>query len=211
MKTLTRVSDLLRSLGVSANRVVLDPAPGTATVRDLVRFNDGRINERLYELVDGTLVEKAMGYQESTLAILIGRALGKWSDENGDLGNVSGADGGIRLSKSSARLPDVSFTYWDRFPDGKVPADPVSDLAPDLAVEVLSRSNRPGEMNRTLKDYFRANVRLVWYVDPKSRSVTAYTSPTDAVRYGPNDTLDGGDVLPGFTLTVASLFGRIQF
>lgn len=59
------MSDLLRELGVSGKRVVLDPLPGTATVRELVRFNDTKVNDRLYELVDGTLVEKTVGLRES--------------------------------------------------------------------------------------------------------------------------------------------------
>src|SRR5207237_1801707 len=110
-------------------------------------------NGRLYELVDGTLVEKAMGFKESVIASLIIRALGKWSDDHGDLGLVSGADGSLRLFKSTCRTPDVSFIYWDRLPTRKVPSEPVPHLAPDLAVEVISKGNRPGEMNRKLKDY----------------------------------------------------------
>ena len=210
MKAMTRVSDLLRSLGVPANRVVLDPAPGTATVRDLVRFNDTKPNGRLYELVDGTLVEKETGLRESFIAGALVEWLRVFSRENGNLGMVLGADGNLRLFKKTCRTPDVSFTSWDRLPGRKVPDDPVPHLAPDLAVEVLSRGNRPGEMKRKLKDYFRADVRLVWYVDPKSRTVTVFTSPTESVELGPDETLDGGDVLPGFEVKVADFFAELQ-
>jgi Uma2 family endonuclease len=210
MKTATKMSQLLDSLGVSADRVLLDPLPGTATVRDLARLNDTKPNGRLYELVDGTLVEKAMGASESFIAYLIMKALGRYSDKHGDLGMVLGEAATLRLFKNVCRAPDVSFTYWDRLPNRKVPSEPVPHLAPDLAVEVISKGNRPGEMNRKLKDYFRAKVRVVWHVDPKTRSVKVFTSPTDSVELGPDDTLDGGDVLPGFKLAVASLFADLE-
>lgn len=209
METTFKMSDLLRSLGVSANRVVLDPLPGTATLRDLARFNDTKVNDRLYELVDGTLVEKVMGYRESFIAGVILEALRAYSRENGDLGLVVGADGTVRLFKKICRAPDVSFTYWDRLPDRKVPTAPIPDLAPDLAVEVLSRRNRPGEMKRKLKDYFRAKVRCVWHVDPATRTVLVFTSPTNPVELGEDDTIDGGEVLPGFELPVATLFAQL--
>ena len=87
---------------------------------------------------------------------------------------------------------------------------PVPHLAPDLAVEVISKSNRPGEMKRKLKDYFRSNVRVVWFVDPRTRSVQVFTSLNDVLELGPDDAIDGGDVLPGFELLVASLFKKLE-
>jgi Uma2 family endonuclease len=209
MKTATRMSDLLRSLGVSADRVLLDPAPGTATVRDLARFNDVKPNGRLCELVDGILVLKTVGLRESYIAVLIIGILQEFSRKHGNLGMVTGADGAMRLFKKNCRVPDVAFTSWDRLPNRKVPSESVPHLVPDLAVEVLSKGNRPGEMNRKLKDYFRAGVRMVWHVDPKSRTVSVFTSPDDATVYDESHAVDGGDVLPGFTLSVASLFAEL--
>jgi Uma2 family endonuclease len=202
------VAELLDRLGgVSPRRVRLTPAPGTATAADAVRLHD--TTRRLYELVDGTLVEKVMGAPESFVAMRVGKLIGNYSDARGDLGMVLGADGMIMLMKTLVRIPDVSFTTWDRVPGRRVPNAPVSDLAPDLAVEVLSEGNTREEMERKLKEYFLSEVRLVWYIDPRARTVRAYTSPDEVIEFGPKDTLDGGDVLPGFAVPVASLFEQL--
>jgi Uma2 family endonuclease len=64
-------------------------------------------------------------------------------------------------------------------------------------------------MERQRKEYFLSEVRLVWYIDPRARTVRAYTSPDEVIEFGPKDTLDGGDVLPGFAVPVASLFEQL--
>ena len=78
----------------------------------------------------------------------------------------------------------------------------------DLAVEVLSRGNTPKEMRRKLGEYFEAGVRLVWFVYPKTQTAEVYTSPTEMRRIGKSQSLDGGDVLPGFKLPLRKLFAR---
>ena len=85
----------------------------------------------------------------------------------------------------------------------------IPDLAPDLAVEVLSEGNTKQEMERKLKDYFFAGVRLVWYIDVKKRTVEVYTSPDQGVTLTEGQNLDGGDVLPGFRLPLRQLFARL--
>ena len=82
------------------------------------------------------------------------------------------------------RVPDVCFISWDRFPNRELPAEPIPDLAPDLAIEVLSASNTAGEMQRKLHDYFTAGVRLVWYIDPQTRSAKSYTAEDQFVAVG---------------------------
>ena len=94
-----------------------------------------------------------------------------------DLGNVAGADGALRLMPGLVRIPDVSFISWDRLSDRSIPTDALPDLTPDLAVEILSEGNTPGEMDRKLRDYFFAGTRPVWYIDSQRRSVRVYTSP----------------------------------
>jgi Uma2 family endonuclease len=90
---------------------------------------------------------------------------------------VSGAGGMIRLSPGLVYGPDVAFAAWDRFPDRRVPAAPIPDLVPDLAVEVLRRGNTAREMIRKHRDYFAAGVRLVCIIDPRKQSVNVYASP----------------------------------
>jgi Uma2 family endonuclease len=79
-----------------------------------------------------------------------------------------------------------------------------------LAVEVLSVNNTLKEMERKRKEYFQAGCRLVWEIDPAQRTATVYTSPEDSQVLSESDTLDGGDVLPGFKLPLAQAFTELN-
>ena len=198
------VADLLKRLGnIPASRVRLDPTPGTATEKDVIEVLDRE--NRPCELVDGTLVEKPMGYEESEIAVTIIILLGSFVRRH-KLGIVTGPDGTIRLFPGLVRIPDVAFASWDCFPGRKRPRIPIPHLAPDLVVEVLSKSNTKGEMNRKLQEYFEAGVRLVWIVDPKKRTVRVHTDADQSVLFAAGQSLDGGTVLPGFVLPLSELF-----
>ena len=198
------IADLLKRLGnISASRVRLYPAPGTATEKDVIKVLDRE--NRPCELVDGTLVEKPMGYEESEIAATIIILLGSFVRRH-KLGIVTGPDGSIRLFPGLVRIPDVAFASWDCFPGRKRPRAPIPQLAPDLVVEVLSKSNTKGEMNRKLREYFEAGVRLVWMVQPKQRAVRVYTAVDESVLFVEDQSLDGGAVLPGFVMPVNELF-----
>lgn len=202
------VQDVIRHFpGIAASRIRLEPTPGTATEDDVARIHD--LEGRLFELVDGTLVEKIMGYRESFVAAFLIIRIGNFVLPR-KLGKVSGADGMMKLFPKLVRIPDVAFASWQRFEGGKVPKRPVPSLVPDLAVEVLSEGNRAAEIERKLDDYFRAGVRLVWLVDCDRRTVTVYTSRTDPQVLDSAATLTGGDVLPGFELPLAQLFAQLD-
>jgi Uma2 family endonuclease len=204
------LADLLVQLGeIPIERVRIPPLPGQATAADvLAALNQPQ--RRICELIDGTLVEKAMGYRESQLAALLIELLNGFVRSR-NLGIVSGADGMMRLFPGRVRIPDVGFTSWDRFPNRRRQPEPIPDLAPDLAVEVLSDSNTRAEMRRKREDYFQAGCRLVWEIDPEQRTVTIYTrvDPHDAILTG-NDTLTGDPVLPGFVLPLAAFFQELD-
>ena len=198
------VADLYRRFGpIPFERIRQNPPPGSGTVDDVVRLNDHE--DRLYELVDGVLVEKTVGLEESCIAMKIGRLLGNFVDPR-DLGVLAGEGGTLQLDINLVRIPDVSFISWGRMPRGELPKEPVPHLVPDLAVEVISRSNTPKEMTEKLREYFDKGVRLVWYVRPRSRVVDVYTTPDDFARLTATMQLDGGDVLPGFSVRVGELF-----
>ena len=108
------------------------------------------------------------------------------------------------------RIPDVSFIRWEQFPNRELPPEPIPALAPDLAVEVLSEGNTEAEMQRKLHDYFTAGVRLVWYVDPRTRTAKAYTAEDQCVEFSKQQSLSGGDVLPGFELPLRDLFAQAK-
>jgi Uma2 family endonuclease len=198
------VADLLRRLGnVPAERVRLHPTPGTATEKDVIKTLDEE--NRPCELVEGTLVEKPMGYEESEIALTVGTFLNNYVRPR-KLGIVTGPDGTIRLFPGLVRIPDVAFASWDRFPGRKRPKSPIPHLAPDLVVEVLSKSNTKAEMKQKLEEYFAAGVRLVWMVDPRKRTARVHTSVQESVLLTAGQALDGGDVLPGFVLPLDELF-----
>ncbi|HLQ45552.1 MAG TPA: Uma2 family endonuclease [Planctomycetaceae bacterium] len=201
-------ADLLDELGgISPSRVRLRPTPGRATEKDVIRIEAQE--NRLFELVDGVLVEKAMGAKESLLATHISYRMLKQL-ESDDLGVVLGADGMMRLRPRLVRIPDVSFISWDQIPGGEFPSKPIPDLYPDLAVEVLSDSNTPREIERKLAEYFAAGCRLAWIVDPKTKTADVYTAPDECQHLRPTQSLDGGDVLPGFKLSLKELFASTR-
>ena len=200
------VADLLRRLGgVPASRVRLVPTPGTATEKDVIKVLDRE--NRPCELVEGTLVEKAMGFDESGIAVNIIFFISSFVRRH-KLGIVTGEAGTIRLFSGLVRIPDVAFTSWDRLPGRKRPKIPIPHLVPDLVVEVLSKSNTKREMDRKLREYFAAGVRLVWMVDPKKRTVRVYTALDQSILLDENQSLDGGTVLPGFVVRVRDVFAK---
>ena len=206
--TFENAAELVQRLGhIPLERIRFTPPPGTATERDLLTAL--RRSDRLYELVDGTLVEKPMGLSESMLAGHILRKIGNFAEEH-DLGIPAGEAGTVRLLKGLVRIPDVAFFGWDKLPGRVLPSRAIPDLAPDLAIEVLSKGNTPAEMERKLREYFLAGVRLVWLIDPRQRQATVYTGPdAPAATLDAEQALDGGDVLPGFRLPLAELFARL--
>lgn len=199
------VADLLHRLGnIPPDRVRFTPVPGTATVEDLLREENRRC-----ELIDETLVEKPMGLRESLLAVWLGHLMFGFIQPR-NLGILSGEQGTYELLEGLVRLPDVAFVSWDRLPNRRIPDEPVPNVVPDLAVEVLSASNTLGEMARKRGEYFRAGVRLVWEIDPRVRTVRVYTSETAYADLAAGDTLDGAPVLPGFALPLAQLFAELD-
>lgn len=202
------LAELVERLGsIPLERIRFRPSPGTATEQDVLARPGGE--KRLCELVDGVLVEKPMGYYEARLALILGSILDAFAKEH-QLGIVVGADATTRLQPGLVRLPDVSFVARSRLPQGKVPREPVPELPPDLAVEIISRGNTPQEMDRKLHEYFTAGVQLVWYVYPERRTVRVYTHPGHYAELGETEQLVGEDVLPGFRLSIADWFDQAE-
>ena len=199
-------ADLFRRFGpIPLRRIVMHPAPGTATEEDVTRLDDHE--DRLCELVDGVLVEKAMGWYESYLAGWILTHLNNFVGPR-RLGLVAGADGMYRLNPGLVRIPDVSFIPNDRLPGRRIPRDPICPIIPALAVEVLSDGNTRKEMRDKLGEYFARGVLLVWYVDPDKKTFQVFTAPDRSRLVREAQTLDGGDVLPGFSLNLRDLFAE---
>ncbi len=103
----------------------------------------------------------------------------------GGSGSSLAPDGMVRLNPGLIRIPDVSFISADRLPGRRMPREAICPIIPDLAIEVLSKSNTRKEMDEKLADYFAAGVRLVWYIDPDTQTARAFTA--DRSSSGPHD------------------------
>jgi Uma2 family endonuclease len=193
--------------GVSRERVRLVPYPATADDVAAIHAREGR----LFELVDGILVEKVMGYRESALAMYLGHLLIAFVEPR-RLGVVAGEQGMMRLASGLVRIPDLSFVFWDQLPGRQLPETPVPRLYPALAVEVLSEGNTTAEMDLKLEQFFASGTRLMWLVDARTRTVDVFTTPDrgTASRLTAADTLTGDPVLPGFALPLGLLFTRLD-
>ena len=193
------LADLVGWLGdIPLERIRLHPAPGTATEEDAV-------HTKCCELLDGVLVEKAMGWEESTWAALLIRIIGWYLDKN-PIAIIAGADGLTRLAPGRVREPNVAVYLLSRFPGGKAQPRAICDLAPDWAIEILSRSNTSPEMEIKRHHYFEAGVRRVWIVDPRARTIADWSGPTLMKVLSATDVADLDQILPGFQLKISDWF-----
>lgn len=207
--TIETLAELLDQLGhIPLERIRMQPPPGTATESDILTAEAGS-RKRLCELIDGVLVEKVMGFCESVLAGFLFRCLDDFVRPR-NLGILTTADGMVRLWPGRVRIPDVAFISWERVPGRRMPTEPIPDLAPDLIAEVLSVGNTAAEMERKRQEYFQAGVRLVWEIDPASRTMKVYVGTDDFRTLTEADILDGGAVLAGFSLPLAALFAELD-
>lgn len=162
-----------------------------------------------YELVDGEAVYVApAGYEASNIALRLGAYLILFVEEN-DLGGVTAADGGYTLDDDNMRAPDVAYVRKERLvtqPDLKK----FVVGAPDLAAEVVSPTDRAADVQNKVRLYLERGVRLVWVVYPGTREVVIHRPDRTAQTLTATDMLNGEDVLPGFTLPLATLFHGIS-
>jgi Uma2 family endonuclease len=173
------------------------------TAEELLHLN---LPNKRTELVRGVLVvREPAGYQHGAVAMRIALTLGRFLDEH-PLGELVAAETGFVLERGpdTVRAPDVGFIRRDRVPS---PAPRgYADFAPDLAVEVLSPDDRPGEVLAKVGDWLKSGVRLVWIVDPIRRLARVYRADGSEAALGEADTLDGEDVLPGYRGRLAAFF-----
>jgi Uma2 family endonuclease len=203
------LADVVHALGdIPLHRILWHPFPGTATEEDQIRLVDGD-PKRLVELIDGILVEKPMGHRESLFAATLLIILGGFVRPR-NLGALTAPDAIMRMKAGRNRLPDISFTPWDRLPSDDAHLKSVAKYGGDLMIEILSESNTPAEMSQKRREYFAAGARLVWIIDPDARTVDVYTSPKKHTRLTASDTLTGDPVLPGFVLPLTDLFDDPQ-
>jgi Uma2 family endonuclease len=159
----------------------------------------------LWELIDGEPVEVTPAAGRSSR--IGGRLYARLADhvESSGFGWAYPADAGFILFEDRAvvRSPDAAFVRRDRLPEepnGFIP------LAPDFAAEVLSPIDRRDDTLAKVAMYLQAGVRLVWLIDPDRRLVEVFRPDEPVARFGEDDVLDGGEVIPGFSAPVAEIF-----
>ncbi len=157
------------------------------------------------EVSRGRLVrEPRPGFEHGRVQVTLASMLGPFVREHG-LGEVI-VESGFILARDPLTLrgSDVSFVSRARL--GEAPPKVWAEFPPDLAVEILSPSDRRGRMSEKIAQYFAAGTRLVWLIDPKKRIARVHVSPTDMRVLSEDEELDGGQVVPGFRVRVGDLF-----
>jgi Uma2 family endonuclease len=168
-------------------------------------------SDRRYELIRGEL--KVMSPGKPLPGIVCARIAAALTNfvEAKKLGMAFGAETGFVVERDPDTVLGVDASFvsrerlaavedWDKF----------FPFAPDLAVEVLSPSNTAKEINEKVAFYFAAGSRAVWVINPKRRTAVVYTSPSEFRTLNEQDTLGGGDVLPGFELKLSELFAAAE-
>lgn len=166
--------------------------------------------DSLYEIIDGEFVEaRPMGALEAVLASWLGTLLTNFGRERNIGQSYTEVIFSLRPAVNRSRRPDVAFVSYAKWPKGRrVPRRADWEVIPDLAIEVVSPHDTADEVLVKLLEYFRAGVRQVWIVYTSIDQIHVYHDPKTIVVYGRGDVLEGGDLLPGFALDVAELFGE---
>ena len=195
------LAELLHELGdIDADRIIWDIQPGSATIDDM---RDDAFP--MCELIDGTIVRKAMGREESIFAFWLGTLMNNHIVPN-RLGTLTGPDVLVRLFPTTLRAADIAFTSRTQYINDKRERAAIGTVIPNLIVEIHSESNRAGEIRRKRIEYFKAGVELVWEIDPRKQIVIVFTDVDRSDTLTVADTLDGGTVLPGFSVKLDKLF-----
>ena len=158
------------------------------------------------ELVRGELlIMTPAGYEHARIVSRINSRLAVFVEERG-LGVVLTGDGGFQIASDpdTVRAPDVAFVRADRVP----PTDTRGffDGSPDLAVELVSPNDRPSQVLAKVRDWLDAGCSVVWVVDPEAQTVALHRRAQEVVRLGTSDALDGGEIVPGFSIPVGAIF-----
>jgi Uma2 family endonuclease len=183
----------------------MSTATGTITAEQLYEMGDiGRC-----ELLQGEVVRMApAGAEHGGLAHELARLVGNFVAEH-DLGRVYAAETGFILSRDpdTVRAPDVAFVTKDRLPPR--PIRGFFPGAPDLAVEVVSPTDRLADVHEKVNQWLAAGTRSVWVVDPVNRTLEVNRPDGSVTRLRQPDELRDDPALPGFVLSMAELFQQV--
>ncbi len=178
------------------------PSPAPMTADDLLRTH---VPDKRTELVRGVLVvHEPAGSRHGLVTMNLGAELAVYAKQTG-AGGVCAAGTGFKLATNpdTVRAPDIAFITREQLPPPDTTGYPA--LAPDLAVEVLSPGDRPGEVLAKVADWLTAGTRLVWTVDPERRVARICRHDGSESFVTAEGALEGEDVLPGFACSLESI------
>ncbi len=164
--------------------------------------------DRIVELVEGDIVEMPFPNPiHAAILVSLSARLSSFVTENG-LGSVLGGNAPFVLEqhpdgKDTVRGLDIAFISLERWPEA-LPRKPFL-IGPDLAVEIISPSNKADDIEKKIQQLLNAGTSVIWIVYPDLRSITIHTTD-GATTLMENDTLSGGDILPGFEVRISDIF-----
>jgi Uma2 family endonuclease len=174
---------------------------GTATLEDLLRMPDDGLKR---ELVNGEIIVSPAGWEHSEITIRIIVILADFLKDH-PIGKIGPPDLGVWLTGSNLRCPDVTFIRNEKVPKGDKRKN-FLEAVPDLAVEVLSPSDRPKFVSEKIREFLENGVPIVWLVDPTEKTVTEYRSLTEVKEYSGDAVISAEPVIPGFSCPVSRFF-----
>jgi Uma2 family endonuclease len=165
-----------------------------------------------YEVVNGELVDMGnSGAKHGYICSLLLAALMNYILPK-KLGVILDSSTAFTMKNGNKRSPDIAFFAKERLQGLEELPTGYLEGAPDLAVEVLSPGNTVEEIDDKLKDYFENGTRLVWVISPNQHYVLVYRCASEPDRLLKSiDTIEGEDIVPGFTFSVANLFQKLSF
>ena len=174
------------------------------TAEELMQLPDDGFR---YELVNGELEKMSPpGFPHGRVAMRLGIYVGKFILDQG-LGEAVAAETGFKLTSNpdTVLAPDFAFVTNEQFEQGK-DIEGYWPGPPELAVEVLSPSDRAGKVKQKISRWFNFGTKQVWIVDPKHSTVTVFRSPSDVTVFSGSDDLEAQDLLPGFRISLGQIF-----
>lgn len=184
---------------MSAEPAYVPDMPQLMTAEELLRAS---YPDKRTELVRGRLViREPAGDRHGRVAMNLTLRLGAHV-EHAQLGQLFAAETGFALTRDTVRAPDIAFIRRERLPEATTA---FIQIAPDLAVEVLSPGDRAGEVLAKVSDWLEAGARLVWVIDPERRVARVYRADGTESSIALGESLDGEDVVPGFRCLLGSI------